>query len=121
MKYYNWGIFWFLIVGELIFAVWATSHMGQTFSERAGECAKFVFFASIPALALGVPTWLQRSDVGPLPGPLLTFALGGIGGIGTLFMLSLVYSPYVEIALPLGFLIQCIAAVFNFVGLRREV
>jgi hypothetical protein len=56
--------------------------------------------------------------VGPLPGPLLAF---GLAGVGSLLFYYLFFAHYVAVALVFGFVIQCAAAVFNFVGLGREV
>ena len=118
MKSFNWAIYWCLIIGELILAVLLVYQRGQNYPDRAAQLSTLILCASVPALAVALPTWRYGSSVGPLPGPLLAF---GVGGVGSLLFYYLFFAHYVAVVLALGLLIQCGAAVFNLVGLRREV
>jgi hypothetical protein len=118
VKYFNWAIYWCLIVGELVLKSLLVFQRGQNYPDRTEELATLILGASVPALALALPTWRYGGSVGPLPGPLLAF---GLAGVGSLLFYYLFFAHYVAVALVFGFVIQCAAAVFNFVGLGREV
>ena len=117
MKNFNWTVYLSLIIGELVLISLLVFQRGKSYPDRAEELVTLILWASIPALGFALPTWKYRSRVGPLPGPLLTFGLGGIGSL--LFYYSF-FAHYVAVVLLFGFLIQCVAAIFNFIGLKSK-
>jgi hypothetical protein len=84
----------------------------------SSEFLGLLLWAAVPALLLAVPSWGYKSNIGPRPGPLVAFVVGGISG---LFLYYTYFSHYAAGFVVLGFIVQVAAGVFNWLGLRREI
>ena len=117
MKLFNWACFWVVLVVELTL-ITLLAFRARNAQGFGSNFIELIVWAAVPALFMALPSWHHKSKIGPRPGPLLAFGVGGVSG---LFLYYIYFAHYTAGFVVSGFVVQIVAGAFNWVGIRREI
>lgn len=116
-KIFNWVIVWVVLGIEFVLIYLLTHHRAGGWNNPQDMLILMVW-ALLPFVAIAGISWKYGRKKGPLPGPVIAY---GLGGLVSLFASFAFYGHAIAGILLLGLIVQTLAGIFNFVGLKGEI